>query len=225
MKHVAHVSVFALALGLFALAPSNAGADFGEPAITHSYAGHASLKITEPAGFKVSATVDGKLQQDTVPHIFAVPDTHAYVPVTITAPDGKAWTGKIEVKPHETTQIAFKYNAPAAAAAAPAAAAPGRKFIGHLLNGADRCAAQARVPLKFEILDANGAAAHTIELPAGQDKTTELPAGTYSVRVFWFTNNEWKYQETFKNVSITDDKWGFGIGCAKKNSTTLTRTR
>jgi hypothetical protein len=219
-----HVSVFALALGLFTLAPGSAGADFSEPAVTHSYAGHASLKITEPAGFKVSASFDGKVVEDTVPHIFAVPDTHAYVPVTITAPDGKSWAGKIEVKPHETTQISFKYAAPAGAAPSPAAPAA-RKFIGHLLNGADRCAPQAQFSLRYEILDDKGGAAQTVQLNAGQDKTIELPAGAYSVRVFWFSNNEWKYQDTFKSVNISDDKWGFGVGCAKKNSTTLSRTR
>jgi hypothetical protein len=217
-----HLSMFVVAFGFCALVPNRADAEFTQT-VSHSYAAKASLKVTEPAGFKVAITLDGKNQEDTVPHVFALPDQDAYVPVTITAPDGKSWSGKIEVKAHQQTQLAFKYSAAPAPAEAKAKAA--RKFIGHLNNNSHVCAERARIPVKYDLLDETGATVNETVLTAGQEKQVELPAGNYEVRVFFAENNAWRLNQTFKDLQVNSDKWGFAIGCARRNGTQLSRTK
>jgi hypothetical protein len=218
-----HLSMFVVALGLCALVPNRAEAEFTQT-VSHAYAAKSSLKVTEPAGFKIAITLDGKNQEDTIPHVFALPDQDAYVPVTITAPDGKNWSGKIEVKSHQQTQLAFKYTAaPAAAPEAKAKAA--RKFIGHLNNNSNVCHEKLRIPVKYDLLDETGATVSETVLTSGQEKQLDLPAGNYEVRVFFAENNAWRLNQTFKDLQINADKWGFSIGCARRNGTQLTRTK
>lgn len=223
MKKLTYIALSTISLALCSLAPTNASAEFAPPAVSHAYAAKSSIKITEPAGFKVAVTVDGKTTEDTIPHVFALADADAFVPITVTAPDGKQWSGKIEVKAHQQTQLAFKYTA---AGPAPAAR-PAAKFIGHLVNDTDRChpARIQRVPFRYDVLDEHQAVVAQVDVQPGQDKTAELPAGTYSIRLYMQEGSEWKYKETFKGIAITSDRWGFGLGCTKKNGTAVERTR
>lgn len=207
-----YVAVFGFALGLAGLVPSNAQAEFSQTSFSHSYASKASIKVTEPAGFKVAVTLNGQASEDTIPHVFQVPDADAYVPMTITAPDGKVWSGKIEVKAHQQTLVAFKYSA-AAAAAAPAAAPAARKFMGHVMNQSNLC--KGPTALRYELMDEAGAVAKQVDLKAGEEKAVELPGGAYTVRLYTPEASGWAYQTTHKNLSVADDRWAFTLGCKR----------
>ncbi len=207
MKHLA-IFLLAAVVSLFA---SVAQADFTHT-VTYGYSQGTSIKITSPANFKVKVQVGGQEKEDTIPAIIALPDQDAYVPVTIIAPDGKSWTGKIEVKAKQQATVSFGYTADAAPAAQAGAA---RKFIGKITNLTNTCDATHQGSMHFEFLDANGQKLYETDLDMNQFKpNVEVPAGTYDVRIFKKTPQGPIYQTTTK-YTVSADNWHFEWSCKR----------
>jgi hypothetical protein len=181
-----------------------------------------SLKITEPEGFKVTAKLaDGEEKVGTVPELFALPDGDAFVTVTITPTDGSApWTKKIEVRSRQQTEltVSFKGDAPKAEPAK----APGRSFVGRMLNQAGGCGKAWDRSIKVDFLrGADGANAKTVQIDSKKNVDIEVGAGKYDVRVFIWNGTEWKFVLT-SNHEITKDGWTLGFGCLRgKNTPTV----
>jgi hypothetical protein len=188
-----------------------------------AYAQKTSIKIIEPNGYKVSLTVDGRPKEDTVPAVFNLPDHDAFLPLTITAPDGKHWTGKIEVKAHQQTTVKFTYAAPGAPA--PQNAGPARKFMGRVYNVTNYCHPQRRYELRFEFLK-GGQKTNEYTVPVGgYQNNLEVEQGTYDVRVFVKSSSGWNYNETFHGLAVEKDNWDFAWGCTERNGTRLGRAQ
>src|SRR5688572_27441243 len=173
-----------VAVGLFLLSAS-ATADAGwQHNVSHKFAANSktTLKITGADGLKASVTIDGNAKEDTIPAIFTLGDHDAFIPVKITAADGKSFEQKIEVKAHQQTDLVVKYEADAKAAPA---AGPGRKYLGHTSSFMGRCSTKDQKDLKLEFLrSADGQSAAVIELKPEGHQNVEMPAGSYDVRIF-----------------------------------------
>jgi hypothetical protein len=206
------VALFAAVIGLGISAHGSADAAEFTHTVTHDYAAKTSLKVVEPTGFKVSVVVDGKTFEDTVPHIFQMPEHDAYVPVTITSPEGKTQTVKIEVKAHKQAVLAFKFT-PDAPAAAPAKAKENtRKHIGNIKSDTDNCTGQMRAAIRLDMQDDAGTLVHQVQLNPGELKQADLPEGKYNVRVFIYNGSQWIYRETVSK-ELVKDGWLFSYGC------------
>ncbi len=207
MKRLALI-LFVLFVSLFA---SAAQADFTNT-VSYAYSQATSIKVTSPANFKIKVQVGGQEKEDTIPAIISLPDQDAFVPVTIIAPDGKSWSGKIEVKAKQQATIAFTYTAQAAA---PAAAAPARKFIGKVTNLTNTCDATHQGTMHFEFLDAGGTKVYEVDVEMNTFKpNVDIPAGSYDVRVFKKTAQGPIYQTTSK-YTISQDGWNFEWSCKR----------
>lgn len=203
-------AVSAVVFGL-ALAPLSADASEFTHNVSHDYAAKTSLKVVEPAGYKVSIVVDGRTQEDTVPHIFQMPEHDAYVPVTITSPEGKTTTVKVEVKAHKQAVLSFKHT-PAAEPAAAKAKDSAKKHIGNIKSDTNNCAADARFALRLDLQDDAGNLIHQAQLNPGEVKQADLPEGNYRVRIFVYANNQWVYRETVSK-ELVKDGWLLSYGC------------
>jgi hypothetical protein len=204
------------AVGLFLLSAS-ATADAGwQHNVSHKFAANSktTLKITGADGLKASVTIDGNAKEDTIPAIFSLPDHDAFIPVTITSADGKVFNQKIEVKAHQQTDLAVKYEGEAKA---PAAAAPGRKFLGHAGSFMERCKESRELKMEF-LRSSDGQSASSIVLKPQSSQNVELTAGQYDVRLFWRapgSNGDFSFWRTEK-LEVTADEWIFAYGCKSK---------
>ena len=211
LRHFAFAAVVSLAT----LASATSMAAWTQ-STSFSHAPRTSLKITEPNGFKVTATVDGKPGEDKVPMVLNLPDADAYVPVTITAPDGKSWSGKIEVKARQQTLLTFKYTAEAGPQPV---AANVRKFVGKIWNTTDKCGAPDQNEIKFEFL-AGGQKAGEYVVGVGQAmNAVEMPEGAYDVRIYSRpANGQWNYVKTNAGFQVAKDGWVADYGCTAKQT-------
>jgi hypothetical protein len=204
-----------VAVGLFLLSAS-ATADAGwQHNVAHKYASNAktTLKVTGADGLKASITLDGAPKEDTIPAIFSLPDHDAFIPITITAADGKKFEQKIEVKAHHQTDLVVKYEGEAKAAAA----APGRKFLGHAGSFMERCKDVRELKMDF-LRNSDGQSASSIVLKPQSSQNVELTAGQYDVRLFWRapgSNGEFSFWRTEK-LEVTADEWIFAYGCKSR---------
>ncbi len=203
------------ALGLFlfcASAPADAGFQHN---VAHKYvSGKTSLKITGADGLKASVTVDGSAKEDTIPAVFSLPDHDAFIPVVITAADGKTFNQKIEVKAHQQTELTIKYEADGKPAAAPA----GRKYLGHAVSFMSRCKQSRDLKMEFLRSSDGQSQASLILKPEGasSEQNVEIPAGQYDVRVFTKSgSSDFAFWKTEK-LDVNADQWVFAIGCTNK---------
>jgi hypothetical protein len=182
---------------------------------TFSHAAATSLKITEPAGFKVTVMVDGKPVEDTAPMVVNLPHADAYLPVTVTAPDGKSWSGKVEVKARQQTLVTFKYTPEAGPAPAPGA--PVRKFVGKVWNPTDKCGAKDQSEIKFEFL-AGGQKVQEHVVGVGQaNNAVEMPEASDDVRVYTRpAGGQWNFVKTITPFAVSKDGWVADYGCTPK---------
>lgn len=200
--------------GLLALTTAGIADAGWQPATSHKHvSGKTSLKVSEPKGFKVKVVVEGAAKEDSVPAIFALPDVDAFVSVTLTAPDGHAWTDKVEIKAHQQTDLTMKYEAAPAAAAAPS----GRTFLGHVENASGRCAAgEDRLDLKADIITpATGAVAGSFTVTPNKEAEAHVESGVYEVRFFTRpagSTSSYIFKSTQK-INIAQDGWLFSWGC------------
>ncbi|NOU29044.1 MAG: hypothetical protein HOO96_14175 [Polyangiaceae bacterium] len=173
---------------------------------SHEYSAKTSLKITEPANApnaKVTVTIGNETKEESLPAIFSLPDTDAYIPVKVVAADGDVWTGKVEVKAHKQTVLQLTH----VAKGAPAAAAPGHKYIGRFENATNLCSANDRVDKFVAMRDGKVA----YESPIGPNKVQhniELEAGTYTIRIF-----RGGIFVKALDLNVTKDGWVFRYGC------------
>jgi hypothetical protein len=178
---------------------------------THSqdfkYSQTASIRVVEPEGFKV--VVNGK--SDVVPAVFNLDNADAYMVVQLTAPDGKVWEKKIEVRANNQTVLRVKYTP--AAAAAPAAGAK-RSHIGSVKNTTHTCDREKRKAYKFDFrLD--GKDVKSFELQSGKyTPNVELVDGNYEVRLWTMKSGQWVFQET-SSFTVDKDGWVFFYGCSQ----------
>lgn len=176
---------------------------------THSqdfkYAQTASIRVVEPEGFKV--VVNGK--SDVVPAVFNLDNADAYMVVQLTAPDGKVWEKKIEVRANNQTVLRVKYTP--AAAAAPAAGAK-RSHIGSVKNTTHTCDKRAAHKFDFRL---DGKDVKSFELQPGKyTPNVELVDGNYEVRIWSIKSGQWVFQET-SSFTVDKDGWVFYYGCSQ----------
>jgi len=203
-----------LAVGLLLLSAS-APADAGwQHNVAHKHvSGKTSLKITGADGLKAQVTIDGTQKEDTIPAVFTLSDQDAFVPVTVTAADGKVFNQKIEVKAHQQTDLVVKYEPEAKAAAA----APGRKYLGHAGNFMSRCKDSRELKMEF-LRSSDGASAGSVVLKPEASQNLEITAGQYDVRIFSRNpgaTSDFSFWRTEK-IEITADEWIFAYGCRSK---------
>ena len=178
---------------------------------THSqdfkFAKTASIRVVEPEGFKV--VVNGK--SDVVPAVFNLDNADAYMVVQVTAPDGKVWEKKVEVRANNQTVLTLKYTP--AAAATPAAGAK-RSHIGSVKNTTNSCDREKRKAYKFDFrLD--GKDVKSFELQSGKyTPNVELTDGSYEVRMWTMKSGQWVFEQT-ANFTVAKDGWVFFYGCSQ----------
>jgi hypothetical protein len=170
---------------------------------SYEYSAKTSLKITEPANAKVTVTIGNETKEESLPAIFTLPDTDAYVPVKVVAADGDVWTGKIEVKAHKQTVLQLTHLAKGA----PAAAAPGHKYIGRFENATNLCSAGDRVD-KFVAMRDGKVAYESAIGPNKAQHNIELEAGVYTIRIF-----RGGIFVKALDLNVTKDGWVFRYGC------------
>ncbi len=173
---------------------------------SYEYSAKTSLKITEAANApnaSVTVTIGTETKQESLPAIFSLPDTDAYVPVKVVAADGDVWTGKVEVKAHKQTVLQLTHLAKGA----PAAAAAGHKYIGRFENATNLCAAAERVD-KFVAMRDGKVAYESAIGPNKAVHNIELEAGAYTMRIF----RGGIFVKAI-DLSVTKDGWIFRYGC------------
>lgn len=173
---------------------------------SYEYSAKTSLKITEPANApnaKVTVTIGSETKEESLPAIFALPDADAYVPVKVVAADGDVWTGKVEVKAHKQTVLQLTHLAKGA----PAAAAPGHKYIGRFENATNLCSANERVD-KFVAMRDGKVAYESAIGPNKAQHNIELEAGAYTIRIF-----RGGIFVKALDLNVTKDGWVFRYGC------------
>lgn len=202
------------------LLSASAVADAGwQHNLSHRHvSGKTSLKVTGADGLKVQITIDGSPKEDTIPAIFTLPDRDAYVPVTVVASDGQTFSQKIEIKSHQQAELVLRYEAPVAAPAA--AAAPGRRFMGHAFNATDRCKDADRWELKMDFLRrSDGSNVRSVVVKPASVENFEIESGAYDVRLFARRAGATTDYSFFKTVpfEITADEWIFAYGCRTRS--------
>ena len=167
-----------------------------------------SVKVTEPDGFKVTVAATDGDHAGVVPEVFDLPDRDAFVKVTIVSADGATWTKKIEVRAGQQTEVAVSY---AAEATAPGGKA--RTFVGKVAHLGRACGKQWAVQIKAEILrHADGGTVTSWTLKPDDIYDLELAAGSYDVRVYKRSGDDWAWAFTGA-LSVDKDGWESGVGC------------
>jgi TonB family protein len=69
-----------------------------------------ALKITGPAGFKVTLSVPAGQIAGAIPQRFEISDTTHDARVTVTAPDGTVWSRKVAVATKQETEVAVDFT-------------------------------------------------------------------------------------------------------------------
>jgi hypothetical protein len=170
----------------------------------HKHSKSASIRVVEPEGYKVTV---GEAT-DTVPAVMAIANTDAYVVVKMTAPSGRTWEKKVEVRANHQTILRIKHTPPGDAPKAEPSKV--KKHIGTVQNTTNKC--QKRTYHKFDFM-ADGAVVRSIELEAGKyQPNVELPAGTYDVRRFDVRQGQWVFAET-TSFAVNKDGWVYYYGC------------
>ncbi len=173
--------------------------------VEHKYSKEASIRVVEPEGYQVVA--EGA--SDTVPAVLKIANADAYVVVKFTAPSGRSWEKKIEVRTGHQSIVRVKHVPPAdAPVAAPGKA--GRMHIGSVKNTTNKCGKSTNH--KFDFM-ADGVLAKSFELAGGKFiPNVELPARSYEVRRFDVRQGQWVYVETTV-FAVTKDGWVYFYGC------------
>ncbi len=172
--------------------------------IEHKYSKEASIRVIEPEGYQVTA--EGVT--DTVPAVLKTANSDAYVVVKFTAPSGRSWEKKIEVRVGNQTIVRVKHEPPKdAPAVAPNKAV---KYIGTVQNTTNKCGKSSAH--KFDFM-ADGALVKSFELAGGKFiPNVELPTGTYQVRRFDVRQGQWVFVEATPFV-VAKDGWVYFYGC------------
>lgn len=172
--------------------------------VEHKYSKEASIRVVEPEGYQVFA--DGV--SDTVPAVLKTANTDAYVVVKFTAPSGRTWEKKVEVRAGHQTIVRVKHAPPSDAPATPGKAA--KMHIGSVKNTTNKCGKSSAH--KFDFM-ADGKLAKSFELAGGKFiPNVELPAGSYEVRRFDVRQGQWVFAETTP-FAVTKDGWVYVYGC------------
>lgn len=212
------LSIVTLLAVLFVASNAFAAGSFSEPRISFRYANATTLKITEPEGFRVTiAAVDGE-KSGTIPEVFSLADKDDFVKVTITAPDGTAWTKKVEIQVKKQTELAVSFK-PDVAKAEPSAA---RSYLGQLTNRTDGCGHRYAGEIRADFLAASdGSKAKTVAVAAGRNANVEVPSGSYDVRIFQAVRGEWQFVLSGRQ-ELSKDGWRLTFGCSdRKGAATL----
>ena len=204
--------VVALAVGS---AVAWAGGTFTDKPVTYRFSqGGTSLKVVEPDGFKVSiALPDGTVKSDTVPALFALPDADAFMKVTVTAPDGSAWSKKVEIRAKQQAELAVNFKEEAKTQEKPAST---RTFVGKVENAGHTCGDAWKKPLKVDFLvGGSSTVALSKEIEWNTYVNLEVPAGHYDVRMYVKTNDVWDFVATAPADSQKDG-WKYSFGCTNR---------
>jgi len=194
------------------------GGTFTDKPVTYRFSqGGTSLKVVEPDGFKIAVTMaDGSVKNGTVPELFQLPEQDAFLKVTLTAPDGTAWSKKIEVRAKQQAElaVAFKSDEPKTQEK-PASV---RSFVGKVENAGHTCGQPWTKSLKVDFLrGSDHASALTKEIEPNTYVNVELATGRYDVRMYVKTNDVWDFVTTAP-ADVTKDGWKYSFGCTKRTS-------
>ncbi len=179
--------------------------------VSFRYANATSLKVTEPEGFKVSILLPDGEKTGTIPELFSLPDQDAFVKVTLTSPQGDAWSKKVEIRSKQQTELAVQFKADAPAAEPKKA---GRTYVGKFLNqigGCGRSYHATQVKIDF-LRNSSGEIVKHQLIDAGKTADVEIEGGKYDVRVYLGVDGDWKYVHT-STWDIGKDGWLLGFGC------------
>ena len=198
-----------------ALRAAWAGGSFNDKPVTYRHSSSTSLKVTEPENFKVTVTMaDGSEKADTVPALFALPDADVFLKVTVTAPDGTAWSKKVEIRSKQQAELGLTFKEEAKTQEKPANV---RSFVGQVEHAGHTCSAEwGAKSLKLDFL--KGGASTVVSSTQIEPKThvnIELPQGHYDVRMYVKTNDVWDFVATTP-ADAQKDGWKYSWGCTKR---------
>lgn len=184
-----------------------------------------SIKVIEPEGFKLAVELsDGSVKTGTVPEVVALPNTDGFVRVTLTSPDGAAWTNKVEVRARNQSELVVAFK-PEVAADEPKGKA--RKYMARLANDGRGCGARSPYRTQIYIDFLRSSDGTSMAKPSAQDAeliSFEIPAGKYDARVY-VNNGAWTYLTSVTLEAPAKDGWVIGYGCANgaKSPTLIAR--
>lgn len=204
-----------LALAIAVALGGTAAAGTWADQVSFRHSSQTSIKVVTPEGFKVTVTMpDGGQKTGTVPELFTLPDTDAFVTVAITPTDGSApWSKKIEVRSKQQTELAISFKADAKAEPAKAA---GRSFVGRVANLGAGCGKTWDRSIKTEFLRKDdGASIKTVQIDSSKNVDVELPGAKYDVRVYFWDGAAWKFALTSEGHEIAKDGFTLGFGCPR----------
>ena len=194
-----------IAIALAASGVANAGGQWSDH-VSFRRSEHTSLKVTEPDGFNVTVTTSDGDQVGAVPQVFTVADEDGFLKVTLTAPDGTAWSKKIEVRSGQQTELTVDYKAEQRAGAS-------RTFVGKFAHAGAACGKDYAVTIKAEFLrHSDGVAAGDLQVKSSHVTDVELTSGDYDVRVSKQSQGNWILVATGQ-VSVGHDGWEAAFGC------------
>lgn len=170
-----------------------------------------AIKVFEPDGYTAAVTVGGETQSDAVPTVLRVPNSDAFVVVTITAPNGAKWSKKIETKKNHVTELRVKHIA--AVAKAPGGA---KKFFGKFVSSTKLPCRVDSSKTKIEFVGGDGTSVASFLMTENKSFTGEVPEGDYSVRTFRVDPDGTSTYRNTRNASIKADGWVATIFCDPK---------
>ncbi len=187
--------------------------------LEYRYAGSTSLKVTEPEGFAISVETPDGVRTGTVPEVFSLENQDAYVTVRLTAPSGETWKKKIEMRARQQAElaVAFKPDDKPKAEDKPSEkpADKPRAYVARVLNGGAGCENKKyRAAIKTDFRRASdGESQVSLVVNDGVKQDFEIPAGTFSVRVYRYTGDAWDFAFTTEVTAPARDGAVFGYGC------------